>query len=284
MIKEIYTYGIERAMYGQVLYAPDKVTAIRQIAQAMFTPHGYTRDEMERVALGMLAREETGSTGIGSGIAVPHTRYQNMKEPCVGWFVAYPPIDFESLDGNPVRFLISLVAPPDEPIRYLRIAEPLSQIVKQLFDLSIDALSYDQLLIIQKAIQDYRYDDLSFEIPSHRLNLDPMGKEIVSAAAAQSPRLSKLDLHGQKERQLWSELLRADFDLTCQIDREIRESAGAALCSLEVRVCDLKVWVRATIATEDQARLRGIIESVVPDGALMGILLSSGFAANRYGR
>src|SRR5215213_3027079 len=59
----------------------------------------------------LLQRERLGSTGIGEGIAIPHGKLPGL--PRMFGLVARldRPIDFESLDGQPVDILFLLLAP-----------------------------------------------------------------------------------------------------------------------------------------------------------------------------
>ena len=59
----------------------------------------------------LLHRERLGSTGIGNGIAIPHGKLANVER-IFGVFARIEkPIDFESLDGDPVDLILLLVAP-----------------------------------------------------------------------------------------------------------------------------------------------------------------------------
>jgi PTS system nitrogen regulatory IIA component len=55
----------------------------------------------------LLKREELGSTGVGNGVAIPHARLEQVKKP-LGIMARLKPIDFDSIDGQPVD-LVCLV-------------------------------------------------------------------------------------------------------------------------------------------------------------------------------
>jgi mannitol/fructose-specific phosphotransferase system IIA component (Ntr-type) len=251
-------YGIERATYGQLLHVPDNVEAVRQMVQAMLHPRGYTRDEIETTALGILFRENLGSTGIGQGVACPHARPSFMKEPCVGWFVAHSPIDFNALDGWPVHIFICYACPPDNRGDDLRLVELFSSLLKNMCDL--DKLRFEQLNRRFASLRDYRRDYIPWNNLGDRATSDPMREAISRAEDARWRRICELRLPQEEKSRLWSEFQLADLDLTFRIDRAIRESVGETLHALEVRVCDLKVWVRATATIQDQVYLRNTIE------------------------
>ncbi|MCL2075122.1 MAG: PTS sugar transporter subunit IIA [Betaproteobacteria bacterium] len=73
----------------------------------------------------LLAREKLGSTGLGHGVAIPHSRISGLKE-AVGAFIRLAdPLDFDAPDGKPVSLVFALLA-PTEPV------EPSLQILALL--------------------------------------------------------------------------------------------------------------------------------------------------------
>lgn len=61
----------------------------------------------------LLARERLGSTGLGSGVAVPHCRVEGCPEPIGCLVTLAAPVDFDSPDGRPVDLLFVLLVPPE---------------------------------------------------------------------------------------------------------------------------------------------------------------------------
>jgi nitrogen PTS system EIIA component len=62
----------------------------------------------------LLAREKLGSTGIGEGIAIPHVRNPvilNVSKPVVTLCFLENSIDFDAIDGLPVKILFTLISP-----------------------------------------------------------------------------------------------------------------------------------------------------------------------------
>ena len=58
-------------------------------------------------------RESTMSTGIGNGIAIPHTKTNGVKETCVAIGIKRDGMNYESLDGKPAHIFVMLVSPID---------------------------------------------------------------------------------------------------------------------------------------------------------------------------
>lgn len=77
----------------------------------------------------VLVREQTQSTGIGSGIAVPHGKCNAVKELVMAIGTAGEPIDFESVDGKPVTIIILLVSPADQTGPHIQALARISKLM-----------------------------------------------------------------------------------------------------------------------------------------------------------
>jgi len=77
----------------------------------------------------VLVREQTKSTGIGSGIAIPHGKCKAVKELVMAIGIAHEPIDFESVDGKPVTIVILLVSPTDQTGPHIQALARISRLM-----------------------------------------------------------------------------------------------------------------------------------------------------------
>uniref|UniRef100_A0A7C4Y6I0 PTS sugar transporter subunit IIA n=1 Tax=candidate division WOR-3 bacterium TaxID=2052148 RepID=A0A7C4Y6I0_UNCW3 len=81
----------------------------------------------------ILKRESFGSTGIGDGIAIPHARILLIKELSIIIARLKKPIDFNSIDNKPVKFVFLIVAPPNDPKnRYLITLGKIAELAVEL--------------------------------------------------------------------------------------------------------------------------------------------------------
>jgi PTS system nitrogen regulatory IIA component len=92
--------------------ASDKSQLVRELAQKAATALNLPLD---LIASELLKREELGSTGIGSGIAIPHARIRAIVKPFGLVAKLKQPIDFDAIDGQSVDlvFVLLLPASPD---------------------------------------------------------------------------------------------------------------------------------------------------------------------------
>ena len=76
-------------------------------------------------------REAAGSTGVGYGVAVPHARLEGLER-MRGVFVRLEnPVEFESVDDQPVDLLFALFAPKNAGAEHLRALARVSRIMRQ---------------------------------------------------------------------------------------------------------------------------------------------------------
>jgi nitrogen PTS system EIIA component len=87
----------------------DKSQLMAEIARGFVRSVPTLRPDV--VAAALLAREELGSTGLGGGFALPHARIEGLPD-YLGMLVRLAkPIDFEAIDGKPVRLVFALLIP-----------------------------------------------------------------------------------------------------------------------------------------------------------------------------
>lgn len=75
----------------------------------------------------LVARERLGSTGIGSGVAIPHCRAKNCPSPIGALITLEDAIDFEAIDDSPVDVLFVLLVPEEAQEQHLQILAKLAQ-------------------------------------------------------------------------------------------------------------------------------------------------------------
>ena len=99
--------GPERVFAG--LSVSDKAELLSVLAEQSSRYIGVPADSILQA---LTKRESFGSTGIGHGIAIPHTCVKGLRRP-VGFFARLErPIDFESVDGEPIDLAFLLLTPP----------------------------------------------------------------------------------------------------------------------------------------------------------------------------
>ena len=107
------------------LQATEKTAVIEEMIKSL-VDHGYVTD-FEIFKEGILAREALTSTGLGEGIAMPHSKNSAVKEATVLFAKSNKGVDYESLDGQPTDLFFMIAAPEGANDTHLAALAELSQ-------------------------------------------------------------------------------------------------------------------------------------------------------------
>lgn len=107
------------------LQATEKKAVIEEMIQSL-VDHAYVTD-FEAFKEGILAREALTSTGLGDGIAMPHSKNAAVKEATVLFAKSNKGVDYESLDGQPTDLFFMIAAPEGANDTHLAALAELSQ-------------------------------------------------------------------------------------------------------------------------------------------------------------
>ncbi|MCE9546184.1 MAG: PTS sugar transporter subunit IIA [Planctomycetia bacterium] len=109
------------------LAAGSKEDVIRELTASLVRSGAIAEDDLESIVKAIMKREELGSTGIGRGVAVPHTKHPSVDRLVGTVGVSNEGLDFNSLDGEKVQLFFLLISPPDRPGDHLRALENISR-------------------------------------------------------------------------------------------------------------------------------------------------------------
>jgi len=109
------------------LTGSDKESAIAELVDLLEAAD--VLQDRNAVLNAVLTREKTRSTGIGSGIAIPHGKCSAVKELVMAVGIAKEPIDFQSVDGNPVKIILLLVSPADQTGPHIQALARISRVM-----------------------------------------------------------------------------------------------------------------------------------------------------------
>jgi len=93
------------------------------VAETALTP----RDLLSAV----MERERLGTTGIGSGVAIPHARIEGLTQMSAAFARLETPIEYEAVDDRPVDLVVMLLAPEDAGAEHLRALARVSRLLRR---------------------------------------------------------------------------------------------------------------------------------------------------------
>lgn len=85
---------------------------------------------VESLKSAVLEREAIMSTGIGLSIAIPHAKIKDVTEFVLAVGRTLDGIDYDSLDGQPVKIIILIAAPEGQQNQYLRILARVTHVLR----------------------------------------------------------------------------------------------------------------------------------------------------------
>ncbi|MBS1180381.1 MAG: ptsN [Proteobacteria bacterium] len=109
------------------LKAANKKQALQEMAAKAAALTG--RDERD-IFETLMQREKLGSTGVGHGVAIPHGKLAGLDR-LIGVFALLDrPIDFDSLDGEPVNVMFLLLAPESAGADHLKALARIARVLR----------------------------------------------------------------------------------------------------------------------------------------------------------
>jgi len=135
----------ERVRVG--LEAANKDAALLGVASLLTLPEGVANAESVYEVL--LERERLASTGVGSGVAIPHGRCDDFDELRAAVAVYPKGVAFEAVDGLPVTIIVGIIGPRSMPQKHLAALAGVSRVLR-------DEAKRSELISAQDDTQAYR--------------------------------------------------------------------------------------------------------------------------------
>ena len=109
------------------LRAPTKRQVLQELARRAAAMTGIAD---KRIYDALMERERLGTTGIGTGVAVPHCRLSELTR-LYGFFARLErPVPFEAIDDQPVDLVFLLLAPADAGAEHLKALARVSRLLR----------------------------------------------------------------------------------------------------------------------------------------------------------
>jgi PTS system nitrogen regulatory IIA component len=120
------------------LIAPDRVALDSDVASkkraleriSALLAAGSAQLSAVEVFDGLVSRERLGSTGLGHGVGLPHTRSARIQHPVGAFLRLGKGVDFDSLDRAPVDLMFGLLVPENAPEPHLQILARLAEMFR----------------------------------------------------------------------------------------------------------------------------------------------------------
>ena len=108
-------------------HTSSKKRLLQEISEQAATVYGLDASE---VVAALTEREKLGSTGVGRGVAIPHARFDGLDR-VYGFFTRLEkPVDFDSMDRQPVDLIFTILAPQKEGAEHLKALALVSRTLR----------------------------------------------------------------------------------------------------------------------------------------------------------
>ena len=87
--------------------------------------------DINKVTETILEREKLVSTGVGKGFAIPHSKTDAISDIVAAFVITKKPIDFDSIDGEPVRFIFLLVGKETLLNTHIKLLSRISRLMNK---------------------------------------------------------------------------------------------------------------------------------------------------------
>ena len=111
------------------LAAEDKWQAIRAMAEVAVRAGRLPEARLGPVQDALIQREESMTTGMEHGIAIPHAAVDGLPDVIGVLALAPEGIPFDTLDGQPARILVELIIPRDKKLLHIKTLAEISKLL-----------------------------------------------------------------------------------------------------------------------------------------------------------
>ena len=112
------------------LQSEDKESVLRELVLHLCQNTRKLQPSPDQILHALLKRERLGSTGVGSGLAIPHARIPGLKQLVIGFGRATAGVPFDSIDQQPATLIFVVLMPENSSGTHLKVLARISRLLK----------------------------------------------------------------------------------------------------------------------------------------------------------
>lgn len=137
------------------LEARDKTGAITELVDFLVARGAVAAGAREAALQAVLAREDSLSTGMEHGVALPHGSVNCVEEPTGALGISPKGIAFASLDGKPAHLIVCLLVPRNRTSRHVRTLAGIARLLnnESLRNMLLTAKTAEESMAVISAVE-----------------------------------------------------------------------------------------------------------------------------------
>ena len=124
---------LSKKAIGADIKSTKKEDVIRELVDLLIASEEIDKKYRNKLIEQLMAREALGSTAIGQGVGIPHTKSECVNKLIASFGLSQNGVDFDSLDGEKVYIFFLLIAPIDSAGPHLKALARISRLLKDKY-------------------------------------------------------------------------------------------------------------------------------------------------------
>ncbi|OGX23107.1 MAG: hypothetical protein A3J51_02885 [Omnitrophica WOR_2 bacterium RIFCSPHIGHO2_02_FULL_45_21] len=124
---------LSKKAIGADIKSTKKEDVIRELVDLLIASEEIDKKYRNKLIEQLMAREALGSTAIGQGVGIPHTKSECVNKLIAVFGLSQAGVDFDSLDGEKAYIFFLLIAPIDSAGPHLKALARISRLLKDKY-------------------------------------------------------------------------------------------------------------------------------------------------------
>lgn len=124
---------LSKKAIGADIKSTKKEDVIRELVDLLIASEEVDKKYRNKLIEQLMAREALGSTAIGQGVGIPHTKSECVNKLIASFGLSQNGVDFDSLDGEKAYIFFLLIAPIDSAGPHLKALARISRLLKDKY-------------------------------------------------------------------------------------------------------------------------------------------------------